>query len=328
MEVRLTNFGGKIVSIKVPDRYWRLADIVLGYGTYAAYVHGNPYFGAIIGRYANRIAKGRFTLDGVEHQLAVNNGPNALHGGPEKGFHNVVWEATERRGDGFTSVELTYAAEDGEEGYPGHLACSVAYTLNDQNELDLTYRAASSKATPINLTSHSFFNLGGAGSDLMLDHQLEIHAQAYTPVDATLIPTGEIRPVAGTPFDFRTPCAIGSRIDADDPQLAFGNGYDHNFVLDGGNAAELRLAATVVEPESGRRMELFTTEPGLQFYSGNFLDGSGKRAAHRYRSAFCLEPQHFPDSPNQPAFPNTILRPGVEWTSRTLYRFGIEGESL
>jgi aldose 1-epimerase len=328
LEVRLTNFGGKIVSLMVPDRQGRRADIVLGYGSYPAYVRGNPYFGAIIGRYANRIAQGRFRLEGVTYQLAVNNGPNALHGGPQKGFHNVLWEASELGGDGFAGVELAYTAEDGEEGYPGRLACRVAYTLNDQNELEITFRARTSRPTPLNLTHHSFFNLRGAGHGDVLGHLLTIRAQAFTPVDARLIPTGEIRPVDGGPFDFRTPRAIGARIGDADPQLRFGHGYDHNFVLEPGRGFEPRLAATVVEPESGRRMDLFTTEPGLQFYSGNFLEGSerGGDAAHGFRSAFCLEPQHFPDSPNQPAFPDTILRPGEDWMSRMRYRFSLEEE--
>ncbi|GLH71699.1 aldose 1-epimerase [Geothrix limicola] len=328
VEARLTNFGGKLVSLRVPDRQGHVADIVLGYGTYAAYVHGNPYFGAIVGRYANRIAHGRFSLDGREYQLATNNGPHALHGGPAKGFHNVLWDAVEHCGEDFAGIELAYTAEDGEEGYPGRLECRVTYTLNDQNELEIGYRAWTTRPTPINLTHHSFFNLRGAGRGDILDHRLAIFAERFTPVDATLIPTGELRAVAGSPFDFRTPCAIGARIGDDDPQLKHGRGYDHNYVLDAGLAAEPQLAATVVDPASGRRMDLYTTEPGLQFYSGNFLDGPdrGRRAAHRFRSAFCLEPQHFPDSPNQPAFPDTILRPGVEWTSRTRYRFSLEEE--
>ncbi|HJV48043.1 MAG TPA: aldose epimerase family protein [Geothrix sp.] len=328
VEARLTNFGGKLASLRVPDRQGHVADIVLGYGTYAAYVHGNPYFGAIIGRYANRIARGRFSLDGSVYQLAVNNGPHALHGGPTRGFHNVIWEASEHGGDDFTGVDLAYTSEDGEEGYPGRLECRVTYTLNDRNELDISYRAWTTRPTPINLTHHSFFNLRGAGRGDILGHLLTIRAETFTPVDESLIPTGEFRAVAGGAFDFRKPVAMGARIGDDDPQLKHGRGYDHNFVLNAGSGSDLRLAATVVEPESGRRMDLFTTEPGLQFYSGNFLEGPdrGRRAAHRFRSAFCLEPQHFPDSPNQPAFPDTILRPGVEWTSRTRYRFSLEGE--
>ena len=325
VRVQITNFGGKVVSLEVPDRAGVPADVVLGYATLDGWVKGNPYFGALIGRYGNRIAGGAFTLDGKGYALAKNNGPNALHGGPN-GFHNVVWDAAEVDTDDARGVELTYVSKDGEEGYPGTLRAVVTYTLNNRNELEIVYRATADKATVVNLTHHSFFNLRGAGNGDILGHRLTVNAQAFTPVDATLIPTGELRPVAATPFDFRTPHAIGARIAAADEQLRFGNGYDHNFVLDG-TAGTLRLAAVVVEPESGRRMEVLTTEPGMQFYAGNFLDGSdkGKRGiAYRFRTAFCLEAQHFPDSPNHPSFPSTVLRPGERYTQRTVYRFSTE----
>jgi len=325
MKVLITNFGGKVVSIFAPGRKGAMADVVLGYDTYPEWEKGNPYFGALIGRYGNRIAKGRFTLDGKEYKLATNNGPNALHGGPLRGFHNVLWDAKEVRMQGGAGVELSYVSPDGEEGYPGKLETKVTYLLNNQNELAITYGASTTKPTPVNLTHHSFFNLRGAGAGDILGHRLTICADAFTPVDATLIPTGELRPVAGTPFDFRTPHAIGERIGQKDAQLGYGNGYDHNFVLRPENG--LRLAATVVEPESGRRMDVLTTEPGLQFYAGNFLDGSDKGKGGRvynFRTAFCLESHHFPDSPNQPKFPNTILRPGETYRSHTVYRFSVE----
>jgi hypothetical protein len=325
VKVQITNFGGKVVSLAVPDRAGTFADVVLGYATLPEWLAGNPYFGALIGRYGNRIAGGAFTLDGTSHSLARNNGPNALHGGPG-GFHNVLWDAVEVATDDGRGVELTYVSKDGEEGYPGTLKAVVTYTLNNRNELEIAYRATTDKPTVVNLTHHSFFNLRGAGNGDILGHRLTINASRFTPVDATLIPTGEQRPVAGTPFDFRAPHAIGERIGASDTQLSYGKGYDHNFVLDG-TAGELRLAAVVVEPESGRRMEVLTTEPGVQFYAGNFLDGSdkGKKGiAYGFRAAFCLEAQHFPDSPNQPTFPSTVLRPGERYTQRTVYRFTTE----
>lgn len=325
MKVTLTNFGGKVVSLHVPDRMGVSADVVQGYATYPEWEKGGPYFGATIGRFGNRIAKGCFTVDGQAYQLARNNGENALHGGPGKGFHNVVWKGREIYEKGAAGVELTYVSPDGEEGYPGRLETRVTYLLTERNELRIRYHATTDKATPVNLTHHSFFNLRGEGNGDILGHRLTILADVFTPVDATLIPTGELRPVAGTPFDFRTPHAIGERIEAKDEQLAFGKGYDHNFVLRPGKW--LRLAATLVEPDSGRRMDVLTTEPGLQFYSGNFLDGTdkGKRGVgYAFRSALCLETQHFPDSPNQPTFPSTILRPGKVYRSETVYRFSAE----
>jgi len=318
VQAQITNFGGKLVSLLVPDKKGEMADVVLGYSTYPEWEKGNPYFGATIGRYANRIALGRFELDGKVYQLATNNGPNTLHGGPN-GFHNVVWDAKELKEGG---VRFSYTSKDGEEGYPGNLKVQVTYLLSNENELTIKYSAKTDRATPLNLTHHSFFNLRGAGQGDVLGHRLMINADAFTPIDQTLIPTGELRSVSGTPFDFTTFRAIGERIDDDDVQLKHGSGYDHNFVVRGDG--QLRLAAVVEEPESGRKMEVLSTEPGMQFYSGNFLDGSdvgenGRPYGHR--SAFCLETQHFPDSPNKSHFPNTILRKGEVFNSETVYRF-------
>jgi aldose 1-epimerase len=325
MEVRAITYGGIIVAIRVPDRDGRLADVVLGYDTLDGYVAKNPYFGCITGRYANRIAKARFTLDGRVYQLAANDGPNHLHGG-WRGFDKVVWRAepfADARGAG---VRFSRASPDGEEGYPGTLDVRVTYHLSDENALRVDYEATTDKPTPVNLTQHSYFNLAGEGSGDVLGHVLTIDADRYTPVDETLIPTGEIASVDGTPFDFRTPTPIGARIDADHEQLRKGRGYDHNFVLRRSGDGLVR-AARVVEPRSGRTLEVLTTEPGLQFYSGNFLDGSIRgKAGHVYgpRSGFCLETQHFPDAPNQPRFPSTILRPGARYRSTTVFRFGVD----
>lgn len=319
MQAQVTNFGGKLVSLLVPDKNGNFADVVLGYSTYPEWEKGNPYFGATIGRYANRIALGRFELEGKVYQLVTNNGPNALHGGPN-GFHNVIWEAKEMQE--CCGVMLSYASMDGEEGYPGNLSVQVTYLLSNDNELTIRYSAKTDKATPLNLTHHSFFNLRGAGQGDVLGHRLMINADEFTPIDPTLIPTGEIRPVAGTPFDFTSSREIGERIDGDDVQLQYGSGYDHNFVIRGNG--QRKLAAIVQEPESGRKMEVLTTEPGMQFYSGNFLDGSdvGKGGCpYGRRSAFCLETQHFPDSPNKNHFPNSILREGEVFNSETVYRF-------
>jgi len=328
MTVQITNFGGKVVSLQLPDSNGLFTDVVLGYPTFAEFEAGNPYFGAIIGRYANRIANGRFELGGKTFQLAKNNGQNALHGGPLFGFHNVIWEAEAfSESDGNScSLRLFYSSKDGEEGYPGNLKVYVTYSLSNDDELSINYSAVTDRPTPVSLTNHSFFNLRGAGNGDILGHRLMINADAFTPVDSTQIPTGEIRNVAETPFDFTSFRAIGERIGDDDTQLKYGNGYDHNFVLRGKRAEneQPRLAAAVHEPESGRRMEVLTTEPGLQFYSGNFLDGSdiGKSGC-RYgcRSAFCLETQRFPDSPNKSHFPNSILQPGETFKSLTVYRF-------
>jgi len=324
VEVRAITYGGIITSLRVPDRNGRFADVVLGYDDLAGYLTETPYFGAIVGRYGNRIAYGRFTLDGNSYSLATNNGPNHLHGGI-KGFDKVVWAAEpfERADD--VGVVFSYTSPDGEEGYPGNLAVQVTYALTNRNELSFEYYAVTDKPTPVNLTQHSYFNLAGDGSGDILDHRLTIYAGYFTPVDSTLIPSGAIAPVTGTPFDFRSATEIGARIEQDEEQLRYGQGYDHNFVLDRADSA-LAHAAQVYEPETGRLMAVYTTEPGVQFYTGNFLDGSitGK-AGHVYqrRYGFCLETQHFPDSPNQPEFPATILRPGAEYRSRTEYVFGV-----
>jgi aldose 1-epimerase len=332
--VRVIDYGGIVLSITAPDRDGNAGDIVLGYDELDGYLAATPYFGAIIGRYGNRIAGARFTLDGATYELAANNDPNHLHGG-EVGFDKVLWNGEIVDTDAGAGVRFTYTSLAGEEGYPGNLDATVDYMLNEDNELVIDYRATSDAPTPINLTHHSYFNLAGGGD--ILGHELQINADRYTPVDETLIPTGELAAVAGTPFDFTEPTAIGARIDADGEQLRRGGGYDHNFVLQRGDAgasisadgalAEMLLAARVTEPVSGRVLEVETSEPGLQFYSGNFLDGTitGKDGrVYEHRSGFCLEPQHFPDSPNQAAFPPTILRPGEIYRSRTIYRFAVQ----
>jgi aldose 1-epimerase len=328
IEVQLTNYGGIIISLKTPDRAGRFSDIVLGYDNLPAYVANSPYFGAIVGRYANRIARGHFTLDGATYTLAVNNGPNSLHGGL-RGFDKVVWNARPFQNQEGQGVTLDYTSRDGEEGYPGTLHATVTYTLTADDRLIVDYLATTDKATPINLSQHSYWNLAGDASRDILGHVLTINADAFTPVDSTLIPTGEIAPVQGTPFDFRTPTAIGARVDQrQNTQIRYGNGYDHNWVLNRGGAASdaLVLAARVVEPSSGRTMEIYTTEPSVQFYSGNFLDGSitGKGGTvYRFRHGLALETQHYPDSPNHPNFPSTILRPGQQYRSRTVFKFGV-----
>ena len=326
IEVRAITYGGILASIRVPDRRGRFDDVVLGHDTLDGYVSRSRYFGAIVGRYANRIARGRFTLDGRTYRLATNNGPNHLHGGV-KGFDKVVWAAKSfQRGDTI-GVGFDHTSPDGDEGYPGTLTVHVTYTLTPANTLIVEYAATTDRPTPLNLSQHTYFNLAGEGSGTILGHVLTIHAERYTPVDSTLIPTGELASVADTPFDFRAPAAIGARIDQPDLQLESGRGYDHNFVLNHSGHGLIH-AAHVLEPTSGRTLDILTTEPGLQFYSGNFLDGTitGK-AGHVYqrRSGFCLETQHFPDSPNQPSFPSTILRPGERYRSRTVYAFGVEG---
>ena len=325
--VKITNYGATITSIKVVDRDGKFADIALGYDRAEDYMNAvdKPYFGSIVGRYGNRIAKGRFSLEGKIYTLATNNGPNHLHGGII-GFDKVVWDATPIRGQEYTGVELTYRAKDREEGYPGNLDIKVTYKLTTENELVIEYDATTDKATPVNLTNHTYFNLAGEGNGTILDHELMINADYYTPVDETLIPIGKIDPVKGTPFDFTRPKAVGRDINQDNPQLTFGGGYDHNFVLNK-EAEGLTLSATVYEPKSGRFMEVFTEEPGVQFYCGNFLDGrligkSGK--PYIYRGGFCLETQHYPDSPNQPNFPNTLLRPGDVYSTKTSYRFSVK----
>ncbi|MGD2218419.1 MAG: aldose epimerase family protein [Gemmatimonadales bacterium] len=325
VQVRITNYGGIVTQLLVPDRDGELADVVLGYDSLSAYLEESPYFGAIVGRYGNRIAAGRFALDGIEYDLARNNGENHLHGGL-KGFDKVVWDAEPYSGEGETGLRLTYVSEDGEEGYPGRLTATVTYALTDENELVIEYSAVTDKPTVVNLTHHSYFNLAGHASGDILGHELALAASRFTPVDAGLIPTGELRQVAGSPMDFRKSMPIGSRIEEADEQLRFAGGYDHNFVLDDHDGS-LRLAARVYEPSSGRVMEVYTTEPGIQFYSGNFLDGGnvGKGGSpYEHRSGFCLETQHFPDSPNKPHFPSTVLRPRERYESKTIYKFSVK----
>jgi aldose 1-epimerase len=326
VEVRAITYGGIIVSLKTPDRTGALGDIVLGFDSIAPYDAGSPYFGSIIGRYANRIAGASFTLGDSTYVLAANDGSNHLHGG-DRGFDKRVWSGEAFQTDSTVGVLFRYISPDGEEGYPGTLSVAVTYTLTDAGTLEIEYVATTDKATPVNLTQHSYFNLAGAGSGDILGHELMIAASGYTPVDSTLIPNGEIAPVEGTPFDFRTPTAIGARIAADHPQIGRGPGYDHNFVLDR-TGDGLELAARVTEPGSGRTLTIHTTEPGIQFYSGNFLDGTitGKGGfVYGHRSGFCLETQHYPDSPNQPTFPSTILDPGEEYRTRTVLAFGVAG---
>jgi aldose 1-epimerase len=316
------NYGGIITSLRVPDRNGRLDDIVLGFDNLDGYLKDHPFFGAIIGRYGNRIAKGAFTLEGKTYKLATNNGVNHLHGG-NKGFDKVLWAAEPVAGR--NAIAFTRTSPDGEEGYPGNLRVRVTYTLTDANELIVDYSATTDKATPVNLTQHSYFNLAGQASGDILGHQLMINADRYTPVDDSLIPTGELAPVAGTPFDFRKSTAIGERINQKDAQLTNGKGYDHNWVLNRKGDGR-QLAARVVEPKTGRTLEITTTEPGIQFYSGNFLDGTltGKAGAvYKHRTGFCLETQHYPDSPNQPKFPSTILKPGAEYKTSTVFTFGV-----
>lgn len=322
---RITNYGGIVVSLLTPDRRGKQSDIVLGYDTLDEYIRNNPYFGSIAGRYANRIANGRFTLEGKEYILAQNDGKNHLHGGL-KGFDKLVWKAEEIFLKDCVGISLTCLSRDGDEGYPGNLSVKVRYLLTVDNELKIEYSAFTDSTTVVNLTHHSYFNLAGAETGNILDHELLIRAGSFTPIDRSFIPTGEIRNVRGTPLDFTRLTPIGSRIDHDHEQLIYGLGYDHNWVLDGFDGS-LALAAQVVEPGSGRNMEVYTTEPGIQFYSGNFLDGAitGKKGkVYRKRDGFCLETQHFPDSPNQPHFPSTVLRPGEEYTQTTVYRFGAE----
>ena len=317
LEAAITNYGGIVVSLKTPDRAGKIADVVLGYDSLDGYLKATPYFGALVGRYGNRIANGKFTLDGHQYTLAVNNGQNALHGGL-KGFDKKVW-TPHLEADG---LSLSYSSKDGEEGYPGNLTVHVKYSVVG-GDLRIDYEAATDKDTVVNLTNHSYFNLSGQGQGDILKHEVMLAADRFTPVDKGLIPTGELRSVAGTPFDFRTPHAIGERINQNDEQLKLGGGYDHNFVLNSGDGS-LSLAARVFEPSTGRVMEVLTTQPGLQFYTGNFLDGtitgkSGKVYNKRY--GFCMETQHFPDSPNQPRFPSTELKPGQQYRTTTIYRF-------
>jgi aldose 1-epimerase len=323
---RFLSYGGIIVSMNVPDRNGDIGDVALGFDTLDEYVADTRYLGALIGRYANRIAHGRFSLDGRDYTLATNNGPNHLHGG-SRGFNKVLWEVEPFVDEHGAGAFLAYTSPDGEEGYPGTLTIRVTYTLTAANELIVDYRATTDAATPVTLTQHSYFNLAGAGD--VLDHELVLNAAGFTPIDATFIPTGEIAWVTGTPFDFTTPWRIGARIDHADEQLQYAGGYDHNFVLDRPADGQPSLGAWLHEPRSGRVLEILTTEPGIQFYSGNFFDDSviGKQGCvYRRRHGLALETEHFPDSPNHPQFPSTILRPGQVYLSRTVYRFSVLSE--
>ncbi|MFN4254359.1 MAG: aldose epimerase family protein [Saprospiraceae bacterium] len=324
MEVKISTLGGTIVSWTAPDKTGKYEDITLGCDSLAGYLKGTPFFGAIIGRYGNRIAKGKFTLDGTAYTLATNNIGNALHGGI-KGFDKVLWAATPVPGDE-PALKLTYLSKDGEEGYPGNLAVEVVYTLQKDNALRMDYTALTDKPTVVNITNHAYFNLAGAGRGDILGHELQLNADRFLPVDSTLIPTGELRPVAGTVFDFTKSTKIGARIDdKSDEQIKFGLGYDHCWVLADGSD-KLKTAAILSEPSSGRVMEVLTTEPAVQFYAGNFLDGTviGKGGKpYQHRTGLCLETQHYPDSPNQPAFPSTVLRPGETYRTTTVYKFSV-----
>ena len=325
MEVAITNYGGTIVSIKVPDRNGKMDDVVLGYDKIEDYQAGKAYFGAIIGRYGNRIAHGKFSIGQNTYTLAKNNGENTLHGGIA-GFNAKVWDAKDVSGPADEALELTYLSKDGEEGFPGNLSVKVVYTLSEQDGLNIDYTATTDKETVANLTNHAYFNLAGQGNGDVLQTELQLHADRFTPVDSGLIPTGELRKGKGTPFDFSTPTAIGARIDQDEEQLKLGKGYDHCFVLNSKTHA-LALAARAVDPKSGRVLEVLTTEPGIQLYTGNFLDGSGTGKGgkpYQRRTAFCLETQHFPDSPNHPKFPTTLLKPGGRYHTTTVYRFSVQ----
>jgi len=318
MEANISNFGGRIVTLKAPDRAGKFEDVVLGYDSLEPYTKPNPFFGTLVGRYANRIANGEFTLDGKKYTLAKNNGPNSLHGGLQ-GFDKKAWTATVVG----ATLQLTCFSKDGEEGYPGNLSVTVTYALTDDNALSIDYQATTDADTVLNLTNHSYFNLAGHGNGHILDHQLTINADKFTPVNATLIPTGELRSVEGTPFDFRKPTPIGTHIDAADQQIQFGKGYDHNFVLNGTGSTP-SLAARITDPQSGRTMEVLTTQPGVQLYTANHIEGDikGKAGAiYHFRGAYCFETQHFPDSPNQPSFPTAVLKPGEKYHQTTIFRF-------
>lgn len=324
MEASVINYGAALASLRLPDRDGKMADVVLGYDTLEGYEQDKSYFGATIGRYGNRIARAQFTLDGSVFHLPTNDGPNCLHGGT-RGFNKRVWTGADRSRSDALVLELSYTSQDGEEGFPGRLQVTVTYTLPlESDELQVEYWATTDKDTVVNLTNHSYFNLSGVMSREILDHRLLLHASKFTPIDAHLIPTGELLSVQGSPFDFRSPTAIGARIDQENEQLKFGRGYDHNWVLEGFPGSGLQPAAEVFEPGSGRVLEVLTTEPGIQFYSGNFLDGTARGKGgtmYAYRTGFCLETQHFPDSPNHPNFPSTVLKAGQSYRSSTVFRF-------
>lgn len=320
VEAKISTFGATLVSLKEPDRNGKLASVVLGFDSVDPYVKGVPFYGATIGRYGNRIALGKFTLDGKTYQLPTNDGPNSLHGGT-KGFDKRLWKAEPVETKDGSALKLTYVSADGEEGYPGQLTVHVTYTLRNDNALTISYEATTTKPTVVNLTNHSYFNLSGNPDKTILDHVLTIKADRITPVNKTLIPTGELKPVKGTPFDFTKPTAVGARIGADDEQLKFGKGYDHNWVLN--SSGKLATAAILEDPSTGRVLEVQTDQPGIQFYSGNFMDGkpAGKGTVYKYRTGLCLETQHFPDSPNKPNFPSTELKPGQTYHTETVLLF-------
>lgn len=322
-EAQICTYGGIVTSLKVADKHGKFGDVVLGYDTLDGYIEKSPHFGCLVGRYGNRIAKGKFTLNGKEYTLAVNNPPNSLHGGV-MGFDKVVWKAKVLVSSTGPALELNYTSKDGEEGFPGNLKVAATYTLTEDNALRLDFIATTDADTVCNLTHHSYFNFAGKGE--VLGHVVTIHADRFTPVDANMIPTGELRPVKGTPLDFTKPTSIGARINSDDEQIKLGGGYDHNWVVNQATPGQLTHAATVTEPTSGRVMEVWTTEPGIQFYTGNFLDGSitGKGGwTYQARNGFCFEPQHFPDSPNQPSFPTTVLKPGQTYQNTIIYKFSV-----
>jgi aldose 1-epimerase len=322
LRVRLIDFGATLISVEAPDRHGKNANITLGFPSLAGYLQRHPYFGSTVGRYANRIAGGKFTLDGKTYALATNNGPNHLHGG-SKGFDAVLWKSEAVSSPDAVGVRFSYVSRDGEEGYPGTLETTVSYTLNDANELRIDYAATTDKPTVVTLTNHSYWNLAGAGSGDILKHELTLAADQYLPIDDTSIPTGELAAVKRTPFDFTQPHAIGERIGELKKEPHKTKGYDHCFVLRG-QQGKLDLAARVTEPTSGRVMEVFTTEPGIQLYCGNFLDGSPSAGGYKQHDAFCLETQHYPDSPNKPSFPSTVLRPGQTYRSTTMHRFSTQ----
>ena len=325
MEVKIITFGGIISSMKVPNKEGKSEEVVIGFNSLDQYMKDNPYFGALIGRYGNRIAKGKFTLDGKEYSLAINNAPNALHGGPE-GFHRVIWTAEEAKSGDSAALKLKYVSKDMEEGYPGNLTVFVTYTLNNDNSLDILYEATTDKKTVVNLTNHSYFNLSSDFSKPILDHEITIDADKLVPVAATLIPTGQLTDVTNTPFDFRKPKKIGAEIEAKNEQLKNGLGYDHCWVLNNQDKGE-RFAASAYDAGSGRLLEVFTDQPGIQFYSGNFLDGTlpmRNGGTYARRTGFCLETQHYPDSPNQKDFPTTVLNPGENYKTQTTFKFSVK----